>query len=104
MTSDVTFIPNPHLAAELRVSRSMSLAVAEVANRIARDAEAIGDRYGYHAEVDVSTGEATVNGTTTGGQGVKNLAGWLEFGQGPLPALAPMRAAADRNGMAVHGR
>lgn len=101
MSDGFTFIPNPALAAELRASAQMNVAVAEIAAKIAADAEAIGEKYGYVGTVKVEAGEATVEGSTTGGQGITNLAGWLEFGQGPFPNLQPLRSAADRNGMAV---
>lgn len=102
-SGEVTFIPNPSLAAELRASPQMDVAVLEIAHRIGSDAESVATKYGYSAEVTVVAGEATVHGTTTKGQGIKNLAGWLEFGQGPFPTLAPLRTAADRNGMMVIG-
>lgn len=101
MSEGFTFLPNPALAAELAASAEMNVAVAEVAAKIASDAESIAEKYGYVATVKAEAGGAAVEGSTTGGQGITNLAGWLEFGQGPFPNLAPLRSAADRNGMAV---
>lgn len=99
--SDITFIPNPGFVEELRASVVMNAAVARIAAKIATEAEAAAAKYGYVAEVEVTAGDAKVSGSTTKGQGIQDLAGWLEFGQGPLPKLQPLRSACDRSGLPV---
>lgn len=103
-SGNAKFIPNPALGRQLQASAPMSAAVRQVAQRVADDAEGRADsKYGYKVNVDVSGGEAKLKASTTGGQGVQNLAGWIEFGARNIPAQSPLRRAADANGLKVVG-
>lgn len=95
----------PGWEADVARSPEMAAALRQVGERVAQEAERLGQDVApsYEADVVDAAGEVRVVGKTTDGI---NAGGWIEYGTGgpaPTPAHAPLRRAAEVVGLTSEG-
>lgn len=100
----VRFKPNPNFLRDLQRSREGRAALKEIAGGLADTAQGLGRAVAdsYTTEVEEVDDKVVVTANTDSGPNVTDAAGWIEFGTGPpgpTPAHAPLRRAADAEGL-----
>jgi hypothetical protein len=101
---------NPRLKEEGQRDPQVRRALRQYAEDIAETAEDIGRLHSSSYVADVSTrgDRVTIEVRTSTAQGVRSIAGWLEFGgesaEGTVPMLRPLGRAAEEHGAKLRGR
>jgi len=92
---------NPDLAAEAASSDRFRGTLMQLGEQVGADAEGLAAQYKYTSVV-VDNGDSVQVQGSAHGQGIENIAGWVEFGadgKPGIPAVAPLRNAAEANGL-----
>lgn len=104
----VRYVPNIRGIALLGRTPAMLAAMLARADGVAEHVRAnapVGEGNGGHYKDQIETGPSPITSLTAGARvsAKKFTSGWIEFGTEDTPAFAPLRNAADANGLELGG-